>query len=107
VCRFGVALLLCFCSALGGCGGQHLPDRYITKGHLTCSSEHPPVDVHVLIGRPLEDARGVVKGQDCLLRIRFRDGVWQGGNTINLLSPLLDVAVADGKVVGVAPDPDR
>ncbi len=107
MCRFGVALLLWSWLALGGCGAQRPPDRYLTKGHLTCSSAHRPIDVHVLIGRRLEDARRVVKRHDCLLRITFRDGVWQGRNAINLLSPLVDVAVADGKVIGVAPDPDR
>jgi hypothetical protein len=103
--RLEVALVLCLCLALDGCGGQDLPDGYLTQGHLACSPQRPPVDVHVLIGLRQEDARRVAENQDCLLRIRFRDGEWQASNTILLHHPLLDVAVAGEKVIGVAPRP--
>jgi hypothetical protein len=105
VCRFGVALSLCSWLALGGCGAQHLPDGYLTQGHLACSPQRPPIDVHALIDLRQQDARRVAENQDCLLRVRVRDGEWQSRDTILLLHPLLDVAVADGKVVGVAPRP--
>jgi len=103
--RFGIALL-CGCLAFGGCGAQHVPDGYVTKGRLTCSPEHPPVDAHALIGQRLEDARRVTEKQGCLLRVTLRDGDWSR-NLINLLADQLDVAVADGKIIGVAPHRDR
>jgi hypothetical protein len=94
------------CLALAGCGGRQVPDGYSATGHLACSPGRPAIDVHALIGQRLVDARRVTEKQGCLLRVTLRDGE-ASRNAINLLADLLDVAVADGKLVGVARDPDR
>jgi hypothetical protein len=105
VCRIAAVLLPC--AALAGCGGQHVPDGYMTKGRVACSPRFPPLDVSALVGRRFDDARRIVWNQDCVLRVLYRDGEFLGDDTENVIAPKVDVAVADGRVVGVRPHRDR